>query len=287
MPPDSRGRRKKLRARRVIEEFEKQRDSISNQEWERLLGRVNKELEHAKLASAAQNPPHVEVEAVLPFYVKDAQRGEDVRALYPFIWRHLQSCEDCRNVHDLLVGPADPAVASNQADLKPNLNLLGDSSPEETKNSPWQLTYSRKKNRTESAVIRFDTSFVIRCLSAVGAPTQTRGARPQETCLLFADLLTLERGDLQVDTWVEPSLEKQGNYRVRVALTQAPGSKLSLQASLRWGGKNFKSKASQDQLVFEITNPPDLHTYSQSASKPSYSDFALTLKVSKPPLRKS
>jgi hypothetical protein len=47
-------------------------------------------------------PACQDCEAVLPSYVEDEVAGRDVARLYPEATRHLASCADCRQQHDLL-----------------------------------------------------------------------------------------------------------------------------------------------------------------------------------------
>lgn len=181
-------------------------------------------LQRLAQAIAAAPPPsnrvilsHEECQALLEFYVESEERNEDVRARYPAVKAHLESCDECRFSYQLLKEPpvADdvPDVFSASKPARP-LPFLGPSTP----NEAWT---GYRRSRIAGAPLGFGYQIqpALYDQRPVASPAtilrsgESLGAKS----LLVSDSLTLSKYDITVDAWLFPR-QAQGMAKVEVSL---------------------------------------------------------------------
>jgi len=203
---------------------------------------------HSQLAGIS----HAECEALLEFYVGDEQRQEDVRSLYPAVWKHIRTCTRCRESYILMTQTALEYTLSDwqsqfsSGDI-PNLPFLSPT----IEAAAWS---KQVRSRVGGASLGF--GFILQpshvqqlivsqpALSMRGQPGQDKKA------LLLADTINLGNRDVMVNMWMVLS-ENSREGRLEISLVASAPLPEPLRATLRWNEHQYSDMVRQGFCAFD------------------------------------
>ena len=217
-------------------------------------------------AIAATSPTralsHADVEAILEFYVDSEQRGDDVRTLYPAVWKHLQSCNRCHTSYLLLTEALSESSEPPTIQAERSLPFLV-TQPE---NAAW-----RKYVRSRIAGASLGFGFTIRAehlqklvASSEPALVLRNHAQSETKALLLSDHLTLGKHEVMVELWTHRTQDAD-HVHIEIILAATAPLPEPLRVSLRWNGHHYSSQIQQGYGVIEripiadLKNARDLH----------------------------
>ncbi|MEW5720082.1 MAG: hypothetical protein AB1817_15760 [Chloroflexota bacterium] len=199
----------------------------------------------------ATTPPieitHADCEAQLEFYVDAEKRNKNVRARYPSIWRHLQTCEQCRLSYTLLADSrSDPLSEITSASLSPLPFLVPSDS---------RKAWTRQiRSHVGGAPLGFGFTIQPAHLARALAPTAalvTRGdSAASGKTLLLSDVLTLGARDVTVDIWIH-RVAHAPTARLEITLAASAPLPEPLRATLKWNDHQFSDLVRNDACVFD------------------------------------
>lgn len=251
MTSRSRSAKTSRRARQVVSEFNRKCTAQSSPPSERSLSNLTHALSQ-KRTSKPTKKEHTQIWEMLPFYVADEQRGADVAQVYPEIWTHLQSCDECRELHDLLARPA----STTGVPLRANRQALKTAEPSPGAGElAWSLTPLEDPH---GILITLSPKFV-RALwtSAANAPAVRTSSQAETPILLLSDSAQVGSRTLFFSAWLERPETPRTLPRLRVRASGAsPRSRLT--ATLRWNGKLHQARREKTDLLFDNIPVPVL-----------------------------
>jgi len=216
----------------------------------------------ASHASSPRRLSHHELESLLEFYVDSEQRGDDVRTLYPAVWKHLQSCSQCHTSYLLLTKALAESAESPPLQATRPLPF----SVTQPENAAWRK-YIR--SRIAGAPLGFGFTIQAEYLQKLVASSEPalvlrNHAQPETKTLLLSDHLTLGKHEVMVELWTHRT---QDADHVHIEITLAATAPLPepLRVSLRWNGHHYSSQIQQGYGVIEripiadLKNARDLH----------------------------
>ncbi len=201
---------------------------------------------------------HAECEALLEFYVDSEQRGETARELYPSVWNHLQSCEQCRLSYVLLSeasvpGPVEPALQPS-APLAFDLPFLTHSQ----KDAAW---ISHVSSRVGGGPLRFDITLGPAWIKSIFAPPsaqfQYKGSAETHRALLFSKILSVGTRKVDVKLWVQ-ELGDPAYVQLQVLLASSAPLPEPLRVVIRWNGHTLSDWMHQGMATFKGVDASDL-----------------------------
>ncbi|MBI4788986.1 MAG: hypothetical protein HY782_18295 [Chloroflexi bacterium] len=149
---------------------------------------------------------HEDCQALLEFYVDSEKRGENARALYPGISKHLKTCADCQMTYDSLTEALSEPASRDftlPSNLKFDLPFLVHSQP----NAP---SSKYVHSRVAGGPLRFGVIVNSKTIgSALASSAQfalpgERGESATEGSLLFLDSFALGRRSVDVELRMRP-----------------------------------------------------------------------------------
>jgi len=178
-----------------------------------------------------------ECEDVLDLYVDDELAGRDVRRLHPLVWRHLRTCDRCRQTHDLL---ADTLSRERAGELlpvprleAPRLSFLQPHPPD----APW---ITRLRSRIAGAPFGLSFSFNLPYLRTLLSPPFPVAARAEEpflplaTHLLLSDTVPVGEGTVAVEVTATRRPDRPDHLHLRAIITGSAPLPQNLWARLIW-----------------------------------------------------
>jgi hypothetical protein len=161
---------------------------------------------------------HSECQPLLEFYVDRVFRGENARAIYPAIWKHLSGCVQCRTSFDLIIEALrEPTSQINLPVTVPAfISPCGD--------SPWNTSVC---SCVGGAPLGF--AFVIpphylqqRLAASQALLVRNKSGESGKT-LLLADTITLGRHDVAIKLWLrQPTPSAQVQIEISLASVPLP-----------------------------------------------------------------
>ena len=167
---------------------------------------------------------HEECQALLEFYVDSENRGENARALYPDISKHLKTCADCQMSYDSLIEALSEPASRDftlPSNFKFDLPFLARPQPNVKLNKYIHSSVA-------GGPLEFGVTIHSRTIgSALASATQfaERGERAEsaaEGALLFLDSFVV--GSRNID--VELRLHRLDAHRARLDISVIPSSPL-------------------------------------------------------------
>lgn len=203
---------------------------------------------------------HEECEALLEFYVDSERRGENVRTVYPAVFKHLTTCERCRTSYDLLTGAqAQDASRDLAFSAEPRIEVpfLVQAAPDAT----WS-----KQIRSPIGGARLGFVFKINpshLARVIAQPPQLamRGQITTERSLLLLDSIALGSRNVQVSLWLHRSADSD-YARLEISVVSSSPLPEPLNAILRWNDHRHAAPIEQgvgwiDQLsISDLENAP-------------------------------
>jgi hypothetical protein len=216
----------------------------------------------ASHASSPRRLSHHEVESLLEFYVDSEQRGDDVRTLYPAVWKHLQSCSQCHTSYLLLT-----KALAESAESPPIQSTRPSPFPvTQPENAAWRK-YIR--SRIAGASLGFGFTIQAEYLQKLVASSEPalvlrNHAQPETKTLLLSDHLTLGKHEVMVELWTHRTQDAD-HVHIEIILAATAPLPEPLRVSLRWNGHHYASQIQQGYGVIEripiadLKNARDLH----------------------------
>jgi len=249
------GRKTKVERRGTKAEG-RQKESLTQR-----LARLAQAIASASLPSRPLS--HADIEALLEFYVDSEQRGDDVRTLYPAVWKHLQSCSRCHTSYLLLTEALSESSEPPTIQAERSLPFLV-TQPE---NAAW-----RKYVRSRIAGASLGFGFTIRAehLQKLVAPPSEPAlvlrnhAQSETKALLLSDHFTLGKREVMVELWTRRTQDPD-QVQIEIILASSAPLPEPLRVSLRWNGHHYSSQIQQGYGVIEripiadLKNARDLH----------------------------
>jgi hypothetical protein len=217
----------------------------------------------AQAIASASPTLHADVEALLEFYVDSEQRGDDVRTLYPAVWKHLQSCNRCHTSYLLLTEALSESSEPPTIQAERSLPFLV-TQPE---NAAWRK-YVR--SRIAGAPLGFGFTIQAEYLQKLVAPPSEPAlvlrnhAQPEIKTLLLSDHFTLGKREVMVELWTRRTQDPD-QVQIEIILASSAPLPEPLHVSLRWNGHHYASQIQQGYGVIEripiadLKNARDLH----------------------------
>lgn len=199
------------------------------------LRRLTQAIATESRASSARHLTHAQVESLLAFYADSAKRGENVRALYPAVWKHLQTCPRCRATYTLLTETTTDDAALGIALTRPLPFLIAQ--PED---AAW---HTRVRSRIGGAPLGF--GFTIRAehlQKLVALPESALILREQspraDKSLLLSDTIALGKREVIVQVWTRRTADPT---RVQIEITLVSSAPLPdpLRVSVEWNAHHY------------------------------------------------
>ena len=190
---------------------------------------------HSQLAGIS----HVECEEMLAFYADSEKRGENVRALYPAVWKHLQACPRCRAAYTILMETtADDSTIPEVTSAHPLPFLVAQ--PED---AAW---HTRVRSRIGGAPLGFGFTIRAEHLQKLVAPPESalilREQSPRaDRSLLLSDTVTLGKREVIVQVWTRRTADPT---RGQIEITLAASAPLPepLRVSIAWNAHQYASQ---------------------------------------------
>ncbi len=204
-------------------------------------------LSRALAATPSVAITHADCEAQLEFYIDAERRNENIRARYPSVWQHLQTCPQCRLSYTLLADSRSDSLSETATAALPPLPFLV---PADSRNA-WMRQI---RSRIGGAPLGFGFIIQPAHLAHALAPTSalvTRGeAEASDKSLLLSDMLTLGARDVTVDIWVYRAAHAP-TARLEVALAASAPLPEPLRATLKWNDHQFSDLVRDGVCAFD------------------------------------
>jgi hypothetical protein len=220
------------------------------------LRRLARDLLRLRQRSPADALSHAECEEMLAWYTSDEQARQDVRNLYPTVWRHLQTCDRCAQSYELLkfaleAGPR--AESPPRFDLATKLSFLSDR-PFET----WRLEKSSPLFGNKPRVgFRLQPAYIRQVLATPRyAFSRDRGEQVPEL-LLLQDEMPLGQHLVTVSAWLVRSPLQTDLASIRFQIASQTRLGKGLTAHLRWGDQDYMTPVVDSRGRFESIVVPD------------------------------
>ena len=219
------------------------------------LERLARDLATVPAPSPRRNLAHDECEATLEFYVESERSGEPVQAIYPLVWKHLQSCKRCELSYALL--KESPSAAIAESSLQPGLATPLPFLNPSTHENRW---IKRIRSRIGGAPLAF--SFTLspqRLLNffAVGQPallTRDQAPAPKKSLALF-DTVVLGRQEIDVEVWTERLADQ---VQLGVSLASPNPLPEPFRVTIKWDDHFLSDLIHDGQLTFAAIPIVDL-----------------------------
>ena len=217
----------------------------------------------AQAIASASPTLHADVEALLEFYVDSEQRGDDVRTLYPAVWKHLQSCSQCHTSYLLLTQALAESAESPPLQATRPLPF----SVTQPENAAWRKYVC---SRIAGASLGFGFTIRAEHLQKLVAPPSEPAlvlrnhAQSETKALLLSDHLTLGKHEVMVELWTHRTQDAD-HVHIEIILAATAPLPEPLRVSLRWNGHHYASQIQQGYGVIEripiadLKNARDLH----------------------------
>ncbi len=204
-----------------------------------------------------------EWEQLLPWYVSDELSGENVRALYPRLWQHLQTCTRCAESYALLkLALEEDTGAAIPREARPTLPF--EFTPAD---SAWFQQKSSQLLGDKPRVNFILNPTHLKKLFAAPQFSSLRDAGDQPArALLLQDEMSIGDQTMVVQAWL---ISSAGSRNVNVQLQIVPLTPLRapLEAYLRWGASEYRTRITQGAGAFE--NIPWREVLAASATPPT------------------
>lgn len=201
-------------------------------------------LEDLRAAEARPESQCSGMRNLLDLYVSDELDGLNVQARHPGVWRHLQTCADCRAEHDSMLDLLLAEAEGRLEALPPRPLVVGraENSP------PWRLVLSPPHAAAQPALVFvFAPAYLHQSLRPAAAATGTRVAETSPAYMTEALLLSYlgdsPAGEMLVQLYGQPSPAVPDHCTLTVIATADPPPAT---AELTWG-----------ELTLEIVLDPD------------------------------
>jgi hypothetical protein len=187
---------------------------------------------------------HADCQQFLDRYVSDELAELDVRTIYPQVWQHLQTCDQCWPHYDLLIDTleheqfAEPAARPRRS--MPPLSFLSTSSVEE----PWT---SRLQAQIAGTPFHLSISISLSHLQKIFSPAQLLTVRSEEslfpatTYLLLTDTIPFGGQTLVVEVTAAPVPEQSEQIAIHSLITCSGELPANLWAGLTWADETRRS----------------------------------------------
>lgn len=212
----------------------------------------------ANLMQAIQNTPktisHTACEELLEFYVDSEQHHENVRELYPLVWKHLQTCKRCQSSYEFMNAAQDSSVDFS---TKLNLPFLAPANP----NALWN-----KKIRPRVGGAPLGFNFVIQAAHLTrtfNSPSSLvlRGDGPPSTkSLILSDVVTLPEQEIAIDVWLYRP-EHQDTVTFEISAVSSTPLAEPMQVALAWNDHRFTGSLQKGQCIFDSIPLSELQGY--------------------------
>ncbi len=224
--------------------------------------------------SPSEELSHAECEATLEFFVDAEHRGKNAQALYPAVWKHVQSCERCHLSYTLLVEalqerqPIDPEFRSRAPAL--SLPFLKSSQPAD----PWRtLVHPHAAGAPPGFRLIVQMPFLLNQLATPVAGPVLRGDLPQsDSRLVLTDAFSLGQDEVDVELRARRSQDGgRVQFTVLLAFSAPPPEPLSV--TLAWQDRRMSHPVQGGQATFEeipladLENSGELQLEFQSGSE--------------------
>ncbi len=195
------------------------------------LEKLARAIARATTRGASAALAHNDVEAFLDFYIDAELRQEPVRSRYPQIWKHLQTCERCRQSYELQLKALRVQTAPTDAKFAwtvPYSSIAKES-------AAWRVNVHP---RVGGAPLGFQVEIFLQRLQQVFAPVPPvvalRGDVPAaQKRLLLSDILELSDQNIAVEIWTDP-LEPVNQTGLEIKLAADQPLPPQTRVTLKW-----------------------------------------------------
>jgi hypothetical protein len=199
---------------------------------------------------------------MLEFYVDSEHRKEDVRSLYPTVWKHIRTCTRCRESYTLITEAtsdrykpeSDESLTASFAHPLPFLVT-------QRENAAWS---KHVRSRIGGAPLGFGftihTEHLQRLVSLPAPALALRDqARPGARTLLLSDTFALGKREVMVELWTRRT-EDPAQVQIEITLASSTSLPDPLRVSIRWNGHLYSSPIHQGQGVIDRIALSDLES---------------------------
>ncbi len=197
---------------------------------------------------------HAEFGELLEFYIDSERRQEDTKKLYPRAWEHLQTCERCRSLYDLMNATLDDSIT---LPARPPLPFLAPIPP----NALWS---QQIRSRVGGAPLKFgfivQAAHLTRALTLPSSLVLRGDAPPAQKSLLLSDTVTLDQQEIAVDVWLYHP-EQQNTADIEISAVSSKPLSEPLRVTLNWNEQRYSSLLQNGKCVFNaipLSDPQNL-----------------------------
>ena len=180
----------------------------------------------------------------LDLFVSDELDGVDVCVRHPNLWRHLQVCAVCREMHDELLDLMMMMESPIQHELPP-LEMTAEPPPAE----PWHLLMETLPDRPGASLLfLFAPDYLQKSLQSM--PSSRKGQRAVfdpgrigEDRLLLSYLGEIEGHEVMVQLYARPDVKDASHCTLSVIAVSDP---MPSSVALTWGGQPWQATLGPD-----------------------------------------
>ncbi|MBI4761739.1 MAG: hypothetical protein HY780_11030 [Chloroflexi bacterium] len=181
------------------------------------------------------------------------QTGADVRASFPALYQHLQTCAPCRALYDRVKVGMQNAGPWQRAETV-SIRIVNDRPL--AKSSPWEIIYPAKKGaRATQAKVLFQSFHIQKQAIQIAV---TRGKENASEILLLSDQITLDHQPIFVQAWLTRDAEQENYVTVRVTMQGPAALTRNASAALVWGKQRYAGVFKRGQAKLERIEAADL-----------------------------
>lgn len=205
-------------------------------------------------------------EALLEFYMDAAERGEKVRARFPAVWKHLQTCARCQESYRLL---SESFGCTQDVSLRAETPSIGDALPSAPPlpflaPAPSDAAWSKRvRSRVGGAPLGF--GFIIQALHlrrvvsasqpallvrGKPAPSLRLRSGQAQRSLVLSDTLSLGDRDVAVQVWAQ-RLDDSDAIRLEGLIASSTPLPAPLRVTLRWDDYAYSNLVHQGRFSFD------------------------------------
>ncbi len=188
----------------------------------------------------------------LDLYLTAESNGDDVKFLYPTVWRHLQTCRDCVQVYLhlkelLIVGPNELPAGNMPVLLPEQLPFL---SPP-TAQSPW---ITRLRSQLTGAPFNLSVQFNLEYLKTLFtlpafAPTREVVAIPSDVQLLLHQPVVIGEQTLTIELTYSQPVNQPDKINLQATVVCDGPLPANLMAQLTWADQTCHASVTPEGTV--------------------------------------
>jgi hypothetical protein len=217
-------------------------------------------LAHAVAKVSTATITHEECESLLEFYAGSEKRGENARALYPRVSKHLKTCVRCQMTYDALTDAVSPAASRD-------FNLPSESTidlPFLVRAAPDAAWSKQIHSPIAGGALGFAFTFSPRTVARAFASPQFAGLRergkrknaPAGGTLLLMDSVAL--GNRNVDVELRIHSDQPDRAHIEISVVSSSPLTEPLNVKLYWNDKQYPAVVMEGHASIDDIQVSDL-----------------------------